>query len=530
MPCYNGPLPVKDDERIAIWRWAKANGIDHGLPIEKVGDAINQKFFNGMAKSEWITDILSGRKTPFRELSNAAWKQQYNRRQIIQQAKDLASRQAPSPVAGTLQKIWNIPRSAAVFGHGLVFPVTHAGDLALRPQSWGVFMRGFLNTWTKSWSPAAAERMMDSMKRQPLFDTALRSGLDVGERATRGDLVTQTGKGSTSERAWSALTAMRYELWDHEMQKYVKPGMSQAQVLDIGRNLAEWANHATGSANGPLSSSKFGRQWSGALVFGPKLTESKISRLVADPLKTAGTFANWGNATAGEKATAWTRLSGATQYLVTGATLLAVNQGVLWATGQKDKNGKPVQINFNDPRSSDFLAFKVGGLEWSLPGMHSEFKYLGQMLAAAFMSNEEANKFSHGLGKQALWQELIGKYAMSKVNPTIGLGIEAAAGHDYMGRPLPWVHDKKVKANKPQYSWLEYALSHGPIPLTGPIKYVYDQLRTKGASALDATGIIKGLIITGVGLTGVHIGEDYGPAVKAAAKRAHIANQLQVGR
>jgi hypothetical protein len=51
--------------------------------------------------------------------------------------------------------------------------------------------------------------------------------------------------------------------------------------------------------------------------------------------------------------------------------------------------------------------------------------------------------------------------------------------------------------------------SHAPIPLTGSIRYVYDELRNGGASALDAVGIIKGLIVGGVGLTGVHMGPDY---------------------
>ena len=130
-PCYSGPIPVTDEERIVIWRWAKANGIDHGLSFDKIHDAINTKFFAGQGKAEWITDILSGRKTPFRELSNAAWRAQYNRRQIILQAQDIAGQQAMHPVLKGIKKVWDFPRRAAVFAHGAVFPVTHGGDLAL---------------------------------------------------------------------------------------------------------------------------------------------------------------------------------------------------------------------------------------------------------------------------------------------------------------------------------------------------------------------------------------------------------------
>ena len=67
---------------------------------------------------------------------------------------------------------------------------------------------------------------------------------------------------------------------------------------------------------------------------------------------------------------------------------------------------------------------------------------------------------------------------------------------------LPWVHEKP-QASKPPTGWGEYLLSHGPIPLQGPIRYVYDQLRAKGASAIDSTAIIKALIIGGVGYTGI---------------------------
>ena len=38
---------------------------------------------------------------------------------------------------------------------------------------------------------AKTEQILDTMKRQPLFNTALRSGLDVGERAHRTELVNQ---------------------------------------------------------------------------------------------------------------------------------------------------------------------------------------------------------------------------------------------------------------------------------------------------------------------------------------------------
>ena len=84
-----GPNPVTDKERLVIWKWAKEHGgIDKGNPIENVAKDINTQFFGGMAPQAWITDIISGRKTPFRQVTNDMWRKQYNRRVIQQQARE----------------------------------------------------------------------------------------------------------------------------------------------------------------------------------------------------------------------------------------------------------------------------------------------------------------------------------------------------------------------------------------------------------------------------------------------------------
>src|SRR4029077_17138678 len=143
-PCYSGPLPVTDEERMAIWRWSKANGIDQGLPFEKVHEAINNHFFAGAAKPEWITDILSGRKTPLRSVANAAWRTQYNRRAIVEHATNLTQQQAMSPAGKAFHALWSAPRTVAVFGHGWVFPIIHTDALLLETSSLALLVRVLL--------------------------------------------------------------------------------------------------------------------------------------------------------------------------------------------------------------------------------------------------------------------------------------------------------------------------------------------------------------------------------------------------
>lgn len=79
-------------------------------------------------------------------------------------------------------------------------------------------------------------------------------------------------------------------------------------------------------------------------------------------------------------------------------------------------------------------------------------------------------------------------------------------------------------AKAPGLSWGEYLGSIGPIPLEGPIGYVYGHLKKGGASSLDAMTITKGLIITGLGATGMHVQEE---ASACADTRQHKIEQYR---
>lgn len=494
MACYSGPNPVTDDERRVIWEWAKKNVIDPnpGISMNEVADQINSYFFGGLGKPEWGVDILSGRKMPYKALADDAWRKANDRRAIIQQAKQFSQIHTLGPVAKTARFLWTLPRGVATAGHFLVFPVSHGGDLLFRPESWDTYFKNTFNVWTKSLSKAQTERVVSAMERQPRYTLSRRSGLDAGPGSHPSGIINRTF-GGASNRAWDLLKVMRFELWDKEMQKFIKPGMSSEEVLDIGKNLADWANHATGSA-------KIGRgKLASGLLFGPKLTASKLSRIGADWWTTGNTIKKWQNASAGEKAVAWTRVKGAAQYGLSYLTFLGINQGLISALGDKKKED---QINFTDPTKGDFLAFKAGGIELSLPGLHTELRTLAKIIAVPFESPKQLHR--EPLFPQ--WGKIVGLYGMGKLTPTIEHGIEIGGGYDWQGRPMPWKSDPGT-AKKPRLTWGEYAGSIGPIPLEGPIGYVYDHLKQAGASSLDAMTIVKGLIISGLGLTGLRVEE-----------------------
>jgi hypothetical protein len=514
--CYNGPNPVRDEERIAIWKWAKENAIDQGASLDKTTEMINNYFFGGVGRPEWISDILSGRKTPYRYVADKLWMAQANRRRIIQQAQELSSRQRTPPLLRPINFLTDLPRKTATFGHAVVFPISHAGDLALRPSTWATFFRGIKNTYGGAFDPATHARVMAAMENHPLFRMASESGLDVGAKSHESGLISGWLKGQ-SQRAWDMLKVMRFELWQRQMNKHMEPGMSHQQAVEMGKSIAGWANHATGSVK-----TSFGK--ASSLLFGPKLTASKIARLTVDPAQTVKTLLDWKNATPGERTAAKLRLSGVAQYVGSLAAFLGANQGLLMATGSKQN------VNFSDPSKSDFWKFKADGLDFGLPGMHSELRTIGQILGAAHMGSKELR----GESRQSKINDIVGQYIMNKVNPAIGLGKDVLTAEDWQGRPMPWNSDPgkitKSGFDKRRLDWTEFGKNYLPIPLQGPAGYFYKKLKDGGASALDASTIIKGLILSGMGATGLHVSEE--PPAKQeplhqAVRRTRAAAQLR---
>jgi hypothetical protein len=298
------------------------------------------------------------------------------------------------------------------------------------------------------------------------------------------------------------------------MDKHIDPRMPQEEQLDIGKNLAEWANHATGSGKGAIAS------LGSKVLFGPKLTQSKLNRMFADPIKTIQTFANWGNATTGERIVARTRLSGMTQYALTGLGFLVANQGLLQALGSKQ------QINLTDPSQADWLKFKGLGIDVGLPGLHSELRTIAQILAIPFMDKATLKQASHGMARsrEDYLRQLAINYAFGKVTPTIGLAKEIFTGEAFPRRPVPWSGETGTP-KQPRMGWAEYGLSHAPILVTAPAKYFFDQLRKGGMSAFDATAIMKGLIISAIGATGMHAAAEPEPPTPEEAKAAKAATK-----
>ena len=499
MGCYSGENPIgkmTDEERLAMWKWVKENAIDLKMPMEQVHQVIDHEYFSGVTsanKPQWINEFLAARKMPFKRATDAAWAAQAQRRAIQTQAKHLVNDKNATNLDKAFNAVIAAPRYVTVGGgtHGVVFPFTHGGALLLNPLRWKAFARMVRNTW-RNISPAEAENLRDTMARSPNFTLADRSKLDL---STHG---METGGGNISARTWGALVETRFRLWDAAMKRHLDSGKYSPEEIDgIAKELATWANHATGSGKGALTVS----QRISSAFFGPKLMQSYWNRLLGDPWETAKTWSNWNNATAGQKIVATQRLKGSMTAITTYMGMLAANQAILQATGQKDK------INWNDPSQSDWLAFKGFGMRIGIPGaMHAEINLVGKIITNQMMTPESLKKAGMMVPKNvdqsklaALRQDYLKReitsYLLNKATPVVGAEEELRTGHNWMSRPMPWSSDPGDPKH-PKISWGEYAWSKAPIPLSAAAGFVYDQLRSAGASVHDASMWIRAAIVS----------------------------------
>lgn len=548
--CYPGD-PTNEERRMAIWKWTKDNLIDKGVPLENIHKEVNDHFFGGVARPQLIADILGGRKTPLRPITKELWQNQYRRRQVVQQAQNLSKYYAkPAPVR-LAQMAWEMPRFVSTLAHSTTFPGTHASRLLLDPKRWPLYIRGWMDNF-RAFSPSEHTQMMNAMEKDDLFDRALKgtrggkaNPLDVAPNSRPDDIVskyllTANNPGVRSflegvrkwgvepaERGWDALKVLRFNLWKEEFLANVKPGMTEHELNELSGEIADMANHATGSAKLRVPGMRESIP-SGGLIFGPKLFASKWASLVSDPVKTLGTVAKMASGqetTAGERAAMQIRLTGLGRMAGTLLASQAVNWGVNKWAGVDDKDN----VNMFHPENPGWLNWRVGGVEFGAGGGLSEMRFLGKIIATQMLNEKNKDwKTMNALiryGREHLSPQA--QYPFELPPGGFKPGGVPLFGTDPMGRPLPWSTEKGARGGFFQKMTPEqYAISKMPIFMEGPIGYIYDGLRQRGLSALDATSFMKGLAIMAGGLTGFHAHAQEEPKAPAGSSSPPAAGSV----
>lgn len=477
-----------------IWEYAKKNYIDQGRSVNEMLKGVAMDL--GLTSKQVLKafENTKGSKT----ISDELFRTQSVRRKADLKVKEYIQKANTPRLAKWAQSVPNFFFRKAIFGHGTVGMITHAGMNIFRPSIakiyWNNFARQFKNSFGAFTDKGMAdyEKNMQHLQNDPLFLTAKRAGVKVDPTERADDytglkkwLVNQKIAGA-GDRGFNALKQFRMDYFRDEYNRLSDVEKADPETL---KKVAEIVNHATGTSNknvgGVINTA----------VFAPRLEISKWARIVTDPAKALTTIGRWNKATMAEKAQAKIVIKKAAEVMATYLTGLGINQALLYATGSNQN------INFTDPTKRDWLKFKIGGENVDASGgIVSTMGFIGHILAIPLMSEDEKKGRSDA-------EELMKTgwdYGMSKLSPFASTVKDAVTSHDFKGNTMPWSDDKPLNKYAHKLTWKEYLLnSQAPIPVAEASRSIYESMEDRGLSEPQIsdilTGIMKGVISGGTG-------------------------------
>ena len=306
----------------------------------------------GMSVDE-VTRMMS-KSGKVKQLSDNVWRTQQTARRLRERARNWVTAQATPKLIRALQTIPRVLFSLKVGFHGTVALGTHAPMVAYQPPFWKMYAQNFGKMYRMVGSHAYYEHQVQDLIRKPNYITARRAGLvndpymyeDYTSPQTAAYFGKITGMGN---RGYSVLKMLRQDMFD----KHWNDLPESTKSPEVAKAIADGVNHATGVVKGRAP------KGANLLLFAPRLEASRVAWLAVDPAKAGATFAHWKTATPAEKVFAINQAKEKAWVAGTMFGLLALNQGILSATGSKQK------VNVSDPMKSDFLKFKVGGMDVS---------------------------------------------------------------------------------------------------------------------------------------------------------------------
>ena len=539
-----GVSPVKSpkftpEERAQLWNIFKKEYLDpayksgKSIPLTDLARRVTADFAkHGVTFPEdWVRDIVAGRKSPLREIDRATLEKRFQLRQVQREARFWA-KQGPNG-ATAYQKLsrgigvaYNTPRAVLTFGHGIVWPATHAGSAGLDPAVMGHNMQGYFNA-IKLLKKSNLEDMYEHMEAKDNYPLKVQSGLRIQPESEddwqhyhemltggKGILKPISKAAEAGQRQMEGLKFWRDgmfdQLWDAAPSRLKgSPEDRMALAKDISRQV----NHMSGTTH---PDEGFGPKYEGAwrtMMFGPNLFRARLYKVIGDPVKTAKTFANWNAATPSEQYIAKYRLMHGLRASSTYITALAANYALIKSLHKSDKDN----VNWDNPRKPDWMMLKspFGGTSFDVTG-----NALGIAKTGVNMAQDLRFGGQHGGDKvQSAAGEGV-KKLLGGVNPALQLGLDVARQKDFQGRPYPFApQDVKRKAEAKGIKPLGYPETFfgtvAPIPSQDLAKDVFEELH--GHQHLDATFARKLSEAIVSGLSGVReVPKDTKPKIGAA--------------
>ena len=456
-----------------------------------------------------VAKAIARNKTTKR-LAADVWAKQLTARRMKEQARRFLQQTAIPTLQRSLQKIPRIMFGLKVGFHGTVALGTHAPMVAFQPPFWKSYFTDFVKMYRMvnpvgNKGQAYYEMQVQSLLHRPNFITARRAGLVndpfTYEDYNSPDMAKYVGNLSgMGNRGYFVLKILRQDMFDQHWN-----GLPESlKTPEVASAIADDLNHVTGvtKAMAPKGAN--------LALFAPRLEASRGAWLALDPAKAGATFANWRNATQAQKWAAINQVKSKAWVAGTMFGLLALNQGILTATGSKQK------INLTDPMKPDFLKFKAAGQDVAYGGAMISLARLPVRLAALREKGGSGKMAKLIYPDESMTSELE-RYVRSQLAPVAQPLADVAFKGDYENRPLPKMPlsgaalpmPKRLAARgmKP-YSWTELTLDTVlPIPAEEPFKEVWS--RGLGMSADDVKrygdAFAKSLIM---GATGSRLNQD----------------------
>ena len=449
-----------------------------------------------------VMDAMASPKSAKR-LTDAMYLKSARARQAVQAAKNwLANKSTP----GWLRLLRNVPRVFfidKVFGHGTVGHVTHAGSMMFDPAAIKSYWPTFLEQYRMILSPGHHEKMMQGLQHDPYFVTARRAGLSNDPFRYMDDYQNPALTkwfarfGLSGNRGFDALKLLRQarfnQIWD---------GLSDSmRTPEMAKLVANGVDHATGIVSGNVLGRASGV--ASTVFFAPKLELSRWAFAVADPIKAARIFSTWKDASPEERMFAMMEVKQKARIAGTYFGLLALNQSMLSASGSNQ------QINFTNPRRSDFLSFKGFGQNIGVIGpmlhMVGLFANLWNIATAKRSRLDSLTPRGQAMGEE-IWS-----YGRGKLSPFASPIVDFSTQADLRNRPLPFSEDRTPAYLRRQgmgkYTWPEYLTeTFTPIPVSEAIREVWHD---QGMSQAQQDQWLKAMTVFGLtGGTGVRLTED----------------------